>query len=284
MSTYTERPRKGGGTECYILPESHQWGDGPDGMGYHCSTCGISKCEDHDGTNCAIILNEKGKLPWRKLIPIAFTAENAQKVHDGTKTQVRILLKPQPPNWVEMLDKVVGDNFHLRGNHPKGVCGHHNCACIKSVHGSGESLWTEHPRYRVGDVLFCREPWRVQSCDDHVKASELRVGTNVQFEGEPPPRIIVGKLRSATTLPLRFARLHRYEVVAVRCERVNAISEADALAEGCDGNCPVGYILAHQAGPCRYHFAQLWDSIHQKPGTRFADAPWCFVVEWRKVR
>lgn len=31
-----------------IEQQEHQWVDGPDGIGYHCSRCGISKCDDHD--------------------------------------------------------------------------------------------------------------------------------------------------------------------------------------------------------------------------------------------
>ena len=28
---------------------NHIWIDGPDGHGYHCPICGISKCDDHNG-------------------------------------------------------------------------------------------------------------------------------------------------------------------------------------------------------------------------------------------
>lgn len=205
MTTYQERPSKGGGWECAIVASSG--------------------------------------VEWRKLLPCKFTAENAAKVHARTKTQTRRL---------------------VRGEY-RGV-------------NTPPTGW-EYPRWPVGTVLWIQEPWRVAKRYDDTKPTELPDFVPIDHGGTDAG----GKLRPAMFLPLRFARTERYFVTDVRVDRVNEISEADARAEGCDGNCPVGYIPAHQAGPCRYHFAQLWDSIHSAPGATWRDNPWVWVYTFKKI-
>ncbi len=82
----------------------------------------------------------------------------------------------------------------------------------------------------------------------------------------------------------RIASRITLEIVSVRVERVQDISEADALAEGCDGDCPIGYIPAHSAAPYGYHFAQLWDSIYGTTDYAWTANPWVWVVEFRRVQ
>ena len=85
-----------------------------------------------------------------------------------------------------------------------------------------------------------------------MKPSELPDDAPIFFEISPGRS---GKLRRARFLPLRFARPHRYEVVGVRCERVNETDEDSAR----------------------------WNLGHPDPGTRFDDAPFVFVYEFKKV-
>jgi hypothetical protein len=69
-------------------------------------------------------------------------------------------------------------------------------------------------------------------------------------------------------------------VTAVRAERVNEISERDALAEGVLPRelTPGGCLSALAA----YH--DLWDSLHgKKPGERFQDGPFVWVYELRRI-
>ena len=228
MNTYQERPRKGGGTESLLA--------GTPPFNY----------------------------VWRRLLPIAFTAENAQKVHAGTKTQTRRLLNPQP-------EKMASHSFE------------HPSEGWWTVGDNTGRIWK--PRYRVGDVLWVQEPWRTGDCTDKIKPTCLHESVPIHYESDKRDFTgkFRGKLRPGRFLPLRFARPHRYEVTAVRLERVNEITQDDGEAEGC---APDNYSEALERNEyisAANRFKLLWNSIHIKPGTRFEDAPWCFVYEWRKL-
>lgn len=225
-TNYQERPRKGGGTECIFAHSSD------------------SERVDY----------------WRRLLPIAFTAENAQKVHDGTKTQTRRLLNSPQPGASK--------------GRPKFDMGR----VYQGRNWDAREQW--HPRYRIGDVLWVQEPWRTAMCLNGRKPTDLPTDATIRYGGDPFPPF--GKLRPGRFLPLRFARSARYRVTAVRCERVDSISEADALAEGCK---PDNYTEAQKRGEylgAVNRFSVLWDSIHGKqPGKRFSDGPfvWAYTFE-----
>lgn len=73
----------------------------------------------------------------------------------------------------------------------------------------------------------------------------------------------------------RWACRITLEVVSVRVERLQEISEADAEAEGCDPALPV----ADKRWVCGYR--RLWDHING-PGS-WAANPWVWVVEFKRV-
>lgn len=79
----------------------------------------------------------------------------------------------------------------------------------------------------------------------------------------------------------------RIKLLAIRMERLQAISEADAQAEGCELEAwPPG----DDDGPTRFRlnyrgqYRKLWDSIYTAPGTRWADSPLVWVLEFELVR
>jgi hypothetical protein len=72
------------------------------------------------------------------------------------------------------------------------------------------------------------------------------------------------------------------EVVSVRVERLQAISEADALAEGVKPFIPVPG--DGEPETAKRAFQHLWDSINGKRlGCEWAANPWVWVVEFRKI-
>ena len=81
----------------------------------------------------------------------------------------------------------------------------------------------------------------------------------------------------------RWASRITLEIVSVRAERLQDISEADALAEGVEidesGHATRADGIA--VGGARTAYAELWESING-PGS-WAANPWVWVVEFRRV-
>jgi hypothetical protein len=86
-----------------------------------------------------------------------------------------------------------------------------------------------------------------------------------------------GRWRHPNHMP-RWASRITLEVIDVRVERVQEISEEDAKAEGCLLiPCAPKYIDTY-----RETFADLWNSINEKRGFGWDVNPWVWVVEFKK--
>jgi len=81
-------------------------------------------------------------------------------------------------------------------------------------------------------------------------------------------------------MPRKFSRI-TLELTAVRVQRVQEISGADAIAEGIDlSNQHDSHLEANQ----RYVFGRLWDSINGKrAGCAWADNPWVWCLSFKRV-
>lgn len=85
-----------------------------------------------------------------------------------------------------------------------------------------------------------------------------------------------GKTRSPIFMP-RWASRLTLEVTGVRVERLQDISEEDAIAEGANH-------WSSSANSARWKFQCLWDRINaKKPGCSWADSPWAWVIEFKRV-
>lgn len=199
--------------------------------------------------------------------PILFSGPMVRAILDGRKTQTRRIYRGTPT--------IDGER------HPDG---------------SGET-WTDWGRcpYGVpGDRLWVRETWY---CDDYRVqrgpflevdgAKEMTVyaadGPAGYEDGEP-------KWRPSIHMP-RWASRITLEVTGVRVERLQDISEADAVAEGCMSDVDQLKGLSHLRGSdaaralpsrllsARDAYRYLWLDING-PGSWDAN-PWVWVVEFR---
>ena len=101
--------------------------------------------------------------------------------------------------------------------------------------------------------------------------------------GQPskgPMQFQQSQWRSAICMPHRACRLV-LEITAVRVERLQAISEADALAEGIEetGGRFTFNAGVHESLTPRLSFQTLWDST----GGDWASNPWVWVIEFKRV-
>ena len=187
--------------------------------------------------------------------PILMTPENAQKCHDGTKTQTRRIVKPQP--------------FHISWfEHQQGWC-----AKVREDTGSAE-----HPAYvmvpcpygLVGDRLWVREPFTV--------ANEGREDQSVIYKGDPMfsgMTVFDWKWTPSIHMP-RFACRTVLEITDVRVERLQDITTEDIKREGIEwSDEPETADIYYQ------RWRHLWESINGKGSWDLN--PWVWVIAFRKV-
>jgi hypothetical protein len=139
---------------------------------------------------------------------------------------------------------------------------------------------------KVGDVVYMREPL-------------VQVGAYAFYKDDSQPviSVITGemvtwrwkvKTLSGMFMPGEAARfVYRYE--SIRVERVQEISEADAVAEGLcawqkDGKTYYGIDRADvwEQDP-RLTYKRLWNSINDDRGFGWDANPWVWVLEYKAV-
>lgn len=188
--------------------------------------------------------------------PILFKDEMVRAILAGQKTQTRRVVKSLALDWLNQ-----------EGFTPEFVACPENSMC---------------PYGQPGDQLWVREShWWFKDEHDPVTGyfPPKLTAEDVEYraDGEKPVRI----WRPSIHMP-RWASRITLEITGVRVERVQDISNADALAEGVDGH---DFSMSHAAGcgpSALGAFRELWESING-PGSWQAN-PWVWVVEFKRVQ
>jgi hypothetical protein len=174
-----------------------------------------------------------------------------------------------------------------------------------------DGCWCDHRSadlplpYAQGDRLYVREAWRVSpdACEggspetlrdwidfraggyeECVAPSFKAIERAAFLKNEPVDwDFLPSRYRPSIHMPRWASRLW-LEVAEVRVQRLQDISETDAIAEGQDWVAPGMWsvdrsvaIIGHDP---RAVYAELWDSLHAKPGTTWADNPWIVAVSF----
>lgn len=189
--------------------------------------------------------------------PILFSAPMVRAILEGRKTQTRRVIKPQPINPVDLNAFKGGGAFvdkSISGKDP----------LIKCPYGkAGDSLWVRetHALFGGGSTVIYAANWK----EDAVSRGMDNIPEEVDWKWTPS--IHMPRLASRITL----------EITSVRVERLQDISEQDALAEGM--TFPEG--MEHGSNPVDA-FRGLWQSIN---GPESWDAnPWVWVIEFKRVQ
>ena len=170
---------------------------------------------------------------------------------DGTKTQTRRVVRPQPPDlpgWWKRLHWASEQHFRKGGIH--------------------------HCPYGVpGDRLWVRETW----CN----------GTPKPFyraDGDFEPKGFI-RWRPSIHMPRGASRI-TLEIRELWVERVQEITPEDCEAEGIaiDYDYPlVGPCGADEQLRASEPFAELWDSLNARRGYGWDVNPWVWVIVFRRM-
>lgn len=191
--------------------------------------------------------------------PILFSAPMVRAILGGTKTQTRRIIKPQPEaRWNH-----VGGSAFCTGGHDRGD----DC--------DGDVVLS-CPYGQLGDRLWVRETWAKQPNGQAIYCADLNSDGVSRWAATWKPSIHMPRWASRILL----------EIVSVRVERLQDISEDDAQAEGIAyserfcGYC-IGEAEHFNSHDPRQSYFSLWEAINGA-GSVIAN-PWVWVVEFRRV-
>ena len=203
--------------------------------------------------------------------PILFSTPMVQALLEGIKTMTRRVIK----------DKDIINRFDIDVD-GKPI------AYIDQATGDSYPP-TAIARYHIGDILWVRETWFENEECLLYKASKYE--NTKEYHGRNGWVQI--KWRPSIFMPREAARIF-LRVTNVRVERLQEITEEDAIAEGIswldeacysnNGWTPTLYDPDSGGSPVfRDGFIALWDSINAKRGYSWDTNPWVWVYEFERV-
>jgi len=197
-----------------------------------------------------------------------FNAEMVRAILDGNKTQTRRIMAIQPEHSGLGLRRVI-DSKDGRDNgkyfwSQSDACG---MKARSKVFGC--------PHGAVGDRLWVRETWSEAGAGaPDLTLYRANYPEHVPSLYENIPATGDVRWRPSIHMP-RWASRILLEIIDVRVERLNDISDEDANAEG---------VTASEFGPSRYEFGYLWQSIYGADNSQSWQAnPWVWVIEFRRI-
>ncbi len=212
--------------------------------------------------------------------PILFSAPMLRAILDGRKTQMRPLIRRSlaPGVWKP---KTIGPGYFNVGRAGDLVPAQ-DLVCL--CHAARGTIIAAP--WQVGDRLWVRERWRVSCMHDDLSPRAIPAGAYVEYLADLGG-ILAGRGRSSSHMP-RWASRITLEVTAVRVERLQDISEADARAEGDDdiGPCDHSRQSCADIGCCgpgfKGGFCVRWQAKH---GAELWDFnPWVAATTFRMVQ
>ncbi|HEN3655744.1 TPA: hypothetical protein U5E37_003732 [Yersinia enterocolitica] len=185
--------------------------------------------------------------------PILFNADMVNAILSGRKTQTRRIISEKTLH----LFNVAASAGEC---HPLELCDERS-----------QSYYLEFcPLGKPGDQLWVRETFATGLCTESTLAYRATHKTEDLEEGWGETI----KWTPSIHMPRWASRINRL-ITGVRVERLQDISEQDAMAEG---------VSANEHSPARYVFGSLWQSIYGADNPKSWQAnPWVWVIEFERM-
>lgn len=226
-------------------------------------------------------------LGWRSNLtitpntqPITLKDWEVLAILDGRKTQYRqpLAFQPElPAHWIP--GPFDGGNLSSIYS-PEGHSDSGSYCGLKSPFGrTGDRVWGKEPYWRdwrdPGVVIYDATPeyGKYRNTGEIVRstAPDGHQPTREECRAAMLPKF--WSKNAASRMPRWAARIV-VEVVNVRAERLEKLTEADAGAEG--------FVAQYGLTACN-EFALEWDRGRKEPSHRWGLKPWVYVLEFRRV-
>lgn len=192
--------------------------------------------------------------------PILFSAPMVRALLDGRKTQTRRVLTKKSAHDALA---VFGRSFLL-------------------LPGNADLVG-----YAAGDRLWVREAWHAARSLDGTPPRDILRDADIEHAATARSYAEIGlkgKLRPGMFLP-RWASRLTLIVTDVRVQRLQEISEEDAVAEGVerDSDGWLDYLMpaTQCCGTARDSYRTLWDSLNAKRGHEWDANPWVVALTFQ---
>lgn len=235
-----------------------------------------------------------------------FNAEMVRALLDGRKTQTRRIMKPQPEPcprggywWPSNVFKTM---LHVEEEMQNGKGGWGGLAGDACPFGDvGDRIWVRETWATLGNEDGCCVDWEGNLCKGDERSAariyrascEQRPGDyglwsipdDAYWKPHTKEHKFEGAWRPSIHMP-RWASRILLEITDVRVERLNAINEHDAQAEGV-AKLRGGFWKHYQPGwtqhqlSARDSFVTLWKSIYGDES--WNSNPWVWVIKFKRI-
>ncbi|MBA3175160.1 hypothetical protein CBX59_001755 [Salmonella enterica] len=217
-----------------------------------------------------------------------FNAEMVRAIIEGRKTQTRRPVKSvRPDNCLTIHPETAtrnGVHTHVMDAPKHGLC---------PFGVVGDRIWVRETWATLGNEDGCCVDWDDELCKGDEKSAariyrascEQRPGDyglwsipdNADWKPHTENQKFEGAWRPSIHMP-RWASRLTLEITGVRVERLNAISEEDAQAEGVQSAC---YEITPPEAAYRVGFGEVWRGIYGEES--WAANPWVWVIKFKRV-
>ena len=233
--------------------------------------------------------------------PILFSGPMVRAILEGRKTQTRRVVTvrgEQPPPWATFAAEGHSPTY-TSWSKPTGLFywSESDEAPSKELRRwpilppshamAGDHYWTPCPYGKPGDHLWVRETWAQPAALDPgptVYRADYPACVPKEFENVPDAAAITWK--PSIHMPRAMSRI-TLEITGVRVERLQAITNDDAYAEGSSEWAAENAARLLGAGNKWRNIIEawkaLWDGINASRGHGWDANPWVWAVEFRRI-
>ncbi len=188
--------------------------------------------------------------------PIIMTGKSVQAIRAGRKTMTRRICRLSDPT--------------------ETYAAHDDDGWPMTEDQYGDWHRDRCPHGQPGERLYVKETFTYYPDDEHV-IYKAREGVDLAESGTD----LTGCWTSPLFMP-RWASRELLEITRVRVERIQDISEEDAIAEGVDLSRDL-FPSINAADKARELFRGLWDSINLKRGHGWEVNPWIWALTFKRI-